>query len=76
MRAIIDIGSNTVRLVIYGGPVRAPEVLHNEKVTARLGKGVAENGLLGQRASAAAPLPRRAVTFSLWSTSGARTGPP
>ncbi len=53
MRAIIDIGSNTVRLVIYGGPVRAPAVLHNEKVTARLGKGVAENGLLGERASAA-----------------------
>lgn len=53
-RAIIDIGSNTVRLVIYGGPARAPEVLHNEKVTARLGKGVAENGKLGPRASAAA----------------------
>jgi len=54
MRAIIDIGSNTVRLVIYGGPVRAPEVLHNEKVTARLGKAVAETGLLGRRASATA----------------------
>ena len=53
-RAIIDIGSNTVRLVIYGGPVRAPDVLHNEKVTARLGKSVAETGLLGQRASATA----------------------
>ena len=53
-RAIIDIGSNTVRLVIYGGPARAPAVLHNEKVTARLGKGVAENGLLGERASATA----------------------
>lgn len=53
-RAIIDIGSNTVRLVIYGPPLRAPEVLHNEKVTARLGKGVAENGQLGNRAMAAA----------------------
>ncbi len=53
-RAIIDIGSNTVRLVIYGGPARAPDVLHNEKITARLGKGVAENGKLGGRASAAA----------------------
>lgn len=51
MRAIIDIGSNTVRLVVYGGPMRAPTVLHNEKVTARLGKGVAESGLLGERAS-------------------------
>jgi len=52
VRAIIDIGSNTVRLVIYGGPMRAPAVLHNEKVTARLGKGVAETGQLGKRASA------------------------
>ncbi len=53
-RAIIDIGSNTVRLVIYGGPERAPDVLHNEKLTARLGKGVAESGKLGGRAKAAA----------------------
>ena len=36
--AIIDIGSNTVRLVIYGGPPRAPSILFNEKVTARLGR--------------------------------------
>lgn len=48
-RAIIDIGSNTVRLVIYGGPPRAPSVLFNEKVTARLGKGVAENGKLSAK---------------------------
>ena len=48
-RAIIDIGSNTVRLVIYGGPVRAPVVLFNEKVTARLGRGVAESGKLGNK---------------------------
>lgn len=53
-RAIIDIGSNTVRLVIYGPPLRAPEVLHNEKVMAKLGKGVAENGMLGNRAMGAA----------------------
>ena len=67
MRAIIDIGSNTVRLVVYGGPVRAPEVLHNEKVTARLGKSVAESGLLGRRASATAlaALARYRVLLSL-----------
>ncbi len=53
-RAIIDIGSNTVRLVIYGGPLRAPAVLFNEKVTARLGKGVAETGCLAPKAAAAA----------------------
>ena len=49
-QAIIDIGSNTVRLVIYGGPARAPEVLYIEKVTARLGKGVAEDGKLSEKA--------------------------
>ena len=48
-QAIIDIGSNTVRLVIYGGPQRAPAVLFNEKVTARLGKGVAEDGRLSDK---------------------------
>jgi exopolyphosphatase/guanosine-5'-triphosphate,3'-diphosphate pyrophosphatase len=53
-QAVIDIGSNTVRLVVYGGPPRAPVVLLNEKVSARLGKGVAETGLLTAKASAAA----------------------
>lgn len=53
-RGIIDIGSNTVRLVIFGGPARAPAVLHNEKVTARLGKGVAENGRLSEKGMKAA----------------------
>jgi len=49
-RAIIDIGSNTVRLVVFDGPRRAPVVVHNEKVTARLGKGVAEGGELTGKA--------------------------
>ena len=53
-RAIIDIGSNTVRLVIYDGPPRAPVVLFNEKVTAKLGKGVAENGRLSAKSKATA----------------------
>lgn len=53
-QAVIDIGSNTVRLVIYGGPARAPVVLLNEKVSARLGKGVAENGKLTEKAMKAA----------------------
>ena len=48
-RAVIDIGSNTVRLVIFGAPARAPTMLLNEKVTARLGKGVAENGRLSAK---------------------------
>lgn len=53
-RAIIDIGSNTVRLVIYGPPARAPTIHHNEKITARLGKAVGERGLLSEKAMAQA----------------------
>ena len=45
-RAIIDIGSNTVRLVFYAGPARAPTVILNEKVSAKLGSGIAETGRL------------------------------
>ncbi|MDE2404472.1 MAG: Ppx/GppA family phosphatase [Sphingomonadales bacterium] len=66
-RAIIDIGSNTVRLVIYDGPARAPSVLYNEKITARLGKGVAEDGRLSRKASetALAALGRYALLLRL-----------
>ena len=53
-RAIIDIGSNTVRLVIYGGSMRAPTVLLNEKVTAKLGRDIGRNGTLAEEAIALA----------------------
>ncbi|MEM6474963.1 MAG: Ppx/GppA family phosphatase [Pseudomonadota bacterium] len=49
-RAIIDIGSNTVRMVVYGGSMRAPTVLLNEKVTARLGRDIASTGELASEA--------------------------
>ena len=39
-QAIIDIGSNSIRLVVFGGAVRAPVVLYNEKLMAGLGRGV------------------------------------
>lgn len=42
--AVIDIGSNTVRLVIYAGPPRARTVLLNEKVAARLGRDLGPHG--------------------------------
>ncbi len=43
-RCIIDIGSNSVRLVAYAGPDRAPAVIFNEKVMAGLGRSLAETG--------------------------------
>ncbi len=49
-RAIIDIGSNTVRMVVYGGTMRAPTVLLNEKVTARLGRDIGADGTLAEEA--------------------------
>lgn len=42
--AVVDIGSNSVRLVIYEGLNRAPSVLFNEKVLCGLGKGLASTG--------------------------------
>ena len=45
-RAIIDIGSNSVRLVVFGGAPRAPVVLYNEKIMAGLGRGVVHGGRL------------------------------
>ena len=53
-RAVIDIGSNTVRMVVYGGPARAPDILLNEKVTARLGRDIATTGNLSDKAQAVA----------------------
>lgn len=66
-RAIVDIGSNTVRLVIYGGPPRAPTILHNEKVTARLGKGLGDTGRLspGGVSAALAALARFKLLIAL-----------
>ena len=42
--AVIDIGSNSVRIVVYEGPARAPAVIFNEKVAAGLGRGLAIDG--------------------------------
>lgn len=49
-RAIIDIGSNSVRLVIYEGPARTPFEVHNEKIQARLGRGLSETGAIDAEA--------------------------
>ncbi|MGL4395060.1 MAG: exopolyphosphatase [Hyphomicrobium sp.] len=47
---VIDIGSNSVRLVVYEGAVRAPVPLFNEKVLCGLGRSVATSGSLGSDA--------------------------
>lgn len=49
---IIDIGSNSIRLVIYQGPARLPSVLFNEKVMAGLGRELGVSGVIGTDALA------------------------
>lgn len=44
--AIIDIGSNSVRLVVFSGPRRNPALIFNEKVMAGLGRSLAETGTI------------------------------
>ena len=52
--AIIDIGSNSVRLVVYSGAKRIPSVIFNEKVMAGLGREVGEIGEAAQARALAA----------------------
>ncbi|MGH6982435.1 MAG: Ppx/GppA family phosphatase, partial [Stellaceae bacterium] len=44
--AVIDIGSNSLRLVVYEGLGRAPRMLFNEKVLCGLGRDIDETGKL------------------------------
>ncbi|HEX8416852.1 MAG TPA: exopolyphosphatase [Methylobacterium sp.] len=48
--AIIDIGSNSVRLVAYDGLTRAPTPIYNEKVLCGLGRNVLTTGRLNEEA--------------------------
>lgn len=43
---LIDIGSNSVRFVVYEAPVRAPMTKFNERVTCGLGRGLEVDGNL------------------------------
>lgn len=44
--AVVDVGSNSVRLVVFTGPDRSPTPIFNEKVLAGLGRNLAETGKL------------------------------
>ncbi len=45
---VIDIGSHSVRLVVYEGAVRCPVPLFNEKVPCALGRGLIATGRLNE----------------------------
>ena len=46
---VVDVGSNSVRLVIFDGAARSPAYFYNEKIMAGLGAGVAETGRLNPK---------------------------
>ena len=46
--AVVDLGSNSVRLVVYEGQNRNPAVIFNEKAVLRLGRGLLSSGLLNE----------------------------
>ncbi len=48
--SVVDIGSNSVRLVVYEGLSRAPAILFNEKVMCGLGRGIAATGRMDPEA--------------------------
>src|SRR5690606_15740009 len=50
--SVIDIGSNSIRLVIYEGVARSPTVLFNEKMLVGLGRGLVSTGRLDPEAMA------------------------
>ncbi|MCQ9154492.1 Ppx/GppA family phosphatase [Acidomonas methanolica] len=52
--AIVDLGSNSVRLVVFEGITRNPIPIFNEKVTLRLGKGLQGTGRLNEEGVALA----------------------
>jgi exopolyphosphatase/guanosine-5'-triphosphate,3'-diphosphate pyrophosphatase len=43
---VVDLGSNSVRLVVYEGHTRNPMPIFNEKAVLRLGRGLQATGQL------------------------------
>jgi exopolyphosphatase/guanosine-5'-triphosphate,3'-diphosphate pyrophosphatase len=47
---VVDIGSNSVRLVVYDSEQRVPAIIFNEKVLCGLGRSIATTGCLDEEA--------------------------
>lgn len=43
---VVDVGSNSVRLVIFDGAARSPAYFFNEKILCGLGRGLGQTGML------------------------------
>ncbi len=46
---VVDVGSNSVRMVVFDGAARSPAYFYNEKVMCGLGAGLVETGRLNPR---------------------------
>lgn len=53
-RAVVDLGSNSVRLVVFEGDSRNPAQIFNEKAVLRLGRGLQATGRLNDEGMAQA----------------------
>src|SRR5690348_1931096 len=51
---VVDLGSNSVRLVVYEGQSRNPIPIFNEKAVLRLGRGLETSGRLNEQGVAQA----------------------
>ncbi|PIE16111.1 MAG: exopolyphosphatase [Rhodobacterales bacterium] len=51
---VVDVGSNSVRLVVFDGAARSPAYFYNEKIMCALGAGLPETGKLNPRGRARA----------------------
>ncbi|MCR8722977.1 Ppx/GppA family phosphatase [Frigidibacter sp. ROC022] len=49
---VVDVGSNSVRLVVFDGAARSPAYFYNEKILCGLGAGLAETGRLNPEGKA------------------------
>ncbi len=60
---VIDVGSNSVRMVVFDGAARSPAYFYNEKIMCGLGRGMAQSGRLNEegRARALAAIKRFAL---------------
>ncbi|SEC44256.1 Ppx/GppA family phosphatase [Rhodobacter sp. 24-YEA-8] len=43
---VVDVGSNSVRMVVFDGAARSPAYFYNEKIMCGLGKGLVQTGYL------------------------------
>ncbi len=51
---VVDVGSNSVRLVVFDGAARSPAYFYNEKIMCALGRGIGETGRLNPEGRARA----------------------